>query len=61
MGRNSAHIYPVCATGKSGDELLALLTARLGNDPETKRRVMRMELAKINRIRLARLMIEDVE
>ncbi|WP_062983607.1 2-oxo-4-hydroxy-4-carboxy-5-ureidoimidazoline decarboxylase [Nocardia anaemiae] len=49
------HIYLVCATGKSGDELLDLLTARLGNDPETERRVMRTELAKINRIRLARL------
>ncbi|MFX0579806.1 2-oxo-4-hydroxy-4-carboxy-5-ureidoimidazoline decarboxylase [Nocardia nepalensis] len=50
------HIYLVCATGKSGQELLDLLTARLGNDPETERRVMRRELAKINRIRLARLL-----
>ncbi|WP_330250721.1 2-oxo-4-hydroxy-4-carboxy-5-ureidoimidazoline decarboxylase [Nocardia sp. NBC_00565] len=50
------HIYLVCATGKSGDELLELLTARLGNDPETERRVMRTELAKINRIRLGRLL-----
>ncbi|MGY4100077.1 2-oxo-4-hydroxy-4-carboxy-5-ureidoimidazoline decarboxylase [Nocardia sp. R16R-3T] len=55
------HIYLVCATGKSGGELLALLTARLGNDPETERRVMRAELAKINRIRLARLLVEDAE
>lgn len=50
------HIYLVCATGKSGDELLELLTARLDHDPETERRVMRTELAKINRIRLARLL-----
>ncbi|MEU0501542.1 2-oxo-4-hydroxy-4-carboxy-5-ureidoimidazoline decarboxylase [Nocardia sp. NPDC005998] len=50
------HIYLVCATGKSGAELLELLTARLGNDPETERRVMRTELAKINRIRLGRLL-----
>jgi len=50
------HIYLVCATGKSGDELLELLTARLGNDPQIERRVMRTELAKINRIRLGRLL-----
>ncbi|MEV5836339.1 2-oxo-4-hydroxy-4-carboxy-5-ureidoimidazoline decarboxylase [Nocardia sp. NPDC052112] len=55
------HIYLVCATGKSGDELLALLTARLGNDLETERRVMRTELAKINRIRLARLLVGAAE
>ncbi|MEV6339919.1 2-oxo-4-hydroxy-4-carboxy-5-ureidoimidazoline decarboxylase [Nocardia vinacea] len=55
------HIYLVCATGKSGDELLELLTARLGNDPATERRVMRTELAKINRIRLARLLVGDIE
>lgn len=50
------HIYLVCASGKSGDELLALLRARLTNDPETERRVMRTELAKINRIRLGGLL-----
>ncbi|MGW0245854.1 2-oxo-4-hydroxy-4-carboxy-5-ureidoimidazoline decarboxylase [Nocardia goodfellowii] len=50
------HIYLVCATGKSGPELLDILTARLGNDPATERQVMRTELAKINRIRLARLL-----
>ncbi|WP_194816202.1 2-oxo-4-hydroxy-4-carboxy-5-ureidoimidazoline decarboxylase [Nocardia sp. XZ_19_385] len=50
------HIYLVCATGKSGAELLDILTTRLGNDPATERQVMRTELAKINRIRLARLL-----
>ncbi|MFI9510734.1 2-oxo-4-hydroxy-4-carboxy-5-ureidoimidazoline decarboxylase [Nocardia sp. NPDC052566] len=50
------HIYLVCASGRSGAELLELLTARLDNDPETERRVMRTELAKINRIRLGRLL-----
>ncbi|MEV6277514.1 2-oxo-4-hydroxy-4-carboxy-5-ureidoimidazoline decarboxylase [Nocardia sp. NPDC051832] len=50
------HIYLVCATGKSGAELLDLLTTRLGNDPATERQVMRTELVKINRIRLARLL-----
>jgi 2-oxo-4-hydroxy-4-carboxy-5-ureidoimidazoline decarboxylase len=50
------HIYLVCANGKSGTELLDLLTTRLGNDRDTERQVMRTELAKINRIRLRRLL-----
>lgn len=52
------HIYLVCASGKSAEELLALLTARLRNDPETERRVVRTELAKISRIRLRALLGE---
>ncbi|MFD8248724.1 2-oxo-4-hydroxy-4-carboxy-5-ureidoimidazoline decarboxylase [Nocardia sp. NPDC059691] len=52
------HIYLVCASGKSGEELLALLTARLRNDPETERQVVRTELGKINRIRLRALLAE---
>lgn len=50
------HVYLVCATGRSGEELLAILEERLGNDPETERRVLRVELAKINRIRLIRVL-----
>ncbi|WP_069160685.1 2-oxo-4-hydroxy-4-carboxy-5-ureidoimidazoline decarboxylase [Nocardia altamirensis] len=53
------HIYLVCASGRSGDELLAILEARLHNDTDTERRVMRTELAKINRIRL-RGMLRDL-
>ena len=50
------HVYLVCATGRSAPELLAILEERLGNDPETERRVLRVELAKINRIRLNRML-----
>ncbi|MBF6211286.1 2-oxo-4-hydroxy-4-carboxy-5-ureidoimidazoline decarboxylase [Nocardia puris] len=50
------HLYLVCASGRSGPELLEVLRARLGNDPATERQVMRTELAKINRIRLARML-----
>lgn len=50
------HVYLVCATGRSASELLAILEERLGNDPETERRVLRVELAKINRIRLNRML-----
>ncbi|MGU3499821.1 2-oxo-4-hydroxy-4-carboxy-5-ureidoimidazoline decarboxylase [Mycobacterium sp. C31M] len=52
------YVYLVCASGRSADELLAILTDRLHNDAETERRVMRNELAKINRLRLERLLSE---
>jgi 2-oxo-4-hydroxy-4-carboxy-5-ureidoimidazoline decarboxylase len=54
--RRFGHIYLVCATGRSAGQLLALLRERLGNDPGTEWGVVRRELAKINRIRLARLL-----
>jgi 2-oxo-4-hydroxy-4-carboxy-5-ureidoimidazoline decarboxylase len=50
------YVYLVCASGRSAEELLAILEDRLHNDPETERRVMRNELAKINRLRLQRLL-----
>ncbi|WP_250558163.1 2-oxo-4-hydroxy-4-carboxy-5-ureidoimidazoline decarboxylase [Pseudonocardia lacus] len=52
------HVYLVCADGRPAEELLAVLRSRLGNDPATERAVLRAELAKINRIRLGR-MLED--
>jgi 2-oxo-4-hydroxy-4-carboxy-5-ureidoimidazoline decarboxylase len=52
------YVYLVCASGRSADELLAILTDRLDNDLDTERRVMRSELAKINRLRLERLLSE---
>ena len=53
------HVYLVCATGKSAEELLAIARERLGNDPATERRVLRRELAAINRLRLRRLIGEE--
>ena len=55
------YVYLVCATGRSAQELLDILTERLHNDAETERRVMRSELAKINRLRLERLISEPHE
>ncbi|KAF0849016.1 2-oxo-4-hydroxy-4-carboxy-5-ureidoimidazoline decarboxylase [Nocardia caishijiensis] len=49
------HIYLVCAAGRDGEELLAVLQSRLDNDVTTERQVMRNELAKINRLRLTQL------
>ncbi|KIA64844.1 2-oxo-4-hydroxy-4-carboxy-5-ureidoimidazoline decarboxylase [Nocardia vulneris] len=48
--------YLVYASGSTGSELLALLQDRLHHDAETERRVMRTELAKINRLRLRGLL-----
>ncbi len=50
------HIYLVCAAGRTAAELLAVLRARLANDPATEWEVVRCELQKINRIRLAALL-----
>jgi len=52
------YVYLVCASGRTAGELLAILGERLANDPQTERRVMRGELAKINRLRLQRLLSE---
>ncbi|HET9984476.1 MAG TPA: 2-oxo-4-hydroxy-4-carboxy-5-ureidoimidazoline decarboxylase [Longimicrobiales bacterium] len=49
------HIYIVCATGRSADELLAVLRSRLGNDAETELRVAAEEQRRITRIRLEKL------
>ena len=53
------HIYIVCATGKSADEMLALLKARLANDPATEIRAAAEEQRKITRIRLEKLLHGD--
>lgn len=49
------HVYLVCASGRGADELLAVCQARLEHDPETERGVVLEELAKINRLRLGKL------
>ena len=53
--RRFGHIYLVCATGRTGQELLELLRERLANDPAQEWSVVGGELAKINRIRLRQL------
>ena len=53
------HIFIVCATGRSAAEMLALLSARLGHDAASERRVAAGEQAKITRLRLDKLTGED--
>ncbi len=49
------HIFIVCATGKTAEEMLALLQARLHNDPETELLVAAEEQKKITYLRLRKL------
>ncbi len=49
------YVYLVCASGRSAEDLLQILTERLAHAPEVERRVMLDELAKINRLRLQKL------
>lgn len=48
------HVYLVCASGRSGDELLKVLHERLDNDPVTELAVAGRELLKIAGLRLAK-------
>jgi len=53
------HVYLVRASGRTGEELLALLQQRLANDPAQERAVTRAELGRINALRLERLATEE--
>lgn len=50
------HVFLVFATGKTADQMLAILGGRLGNDPETERVIAAGEQWKITRRRLERLL-----
>ncbi len=50
------YVFIVCATGKSAEEMLALLDQRLQNDPGAEIRVAAEEQRKITRLRLEKLL-----
>jgi len=50
------HVFLICASGLSGQEMLTSLRARLGNDEEAERAVVRAELLKITRLRMTKLL-----
>jgi 2-oxo-4-hydroxy-4-carboxy-5-ureidoimidazoline decarboxylase len=50
------YIFIVCATGKSADEMLAMLRTRLPNDPDREIAVAAEEQMKITRLRLEKLL-----
>ena len=51
-------MFLICATGLGGDEILASLRKRLGNDDATEEAVVAEELRKIALLRLRKL-VED--
>jgi OHCU decarboxylase len=53
--RRFGYIFIVCATGKSGEEMLALCQRRLTNEPEKELPVAAEEQRLITRIRLRKL------
>ncbi|MFD5834871.1 2-oxo-4-hydroxy-4-carboxy-5-ureidoimidazoline decarboxylase [Streptomyces collinus] len=53
------HVFLICATGRTGEQMRDAVRERIGNPPEREREIVRTELGKINRIRLARLVEDD--
>jgi OHCU decarboxylase len=51
-------IFIVCATGKSSEEMLAILNERLQNDSGTELRLAAEEQRKITRLRLEKLLTQ---
>ena len=49
-------IFIVCATGKTANQMLVLLNARLPNNPETEFKIAMQEQNKITHIRLEKLL-----
>ncbi|MGW7051617.1 2-oxo-4-hydroxy-4-carboxy-5-ureidoimidazoline decarboxylase [Streptomyces sp. NPDC054887] len=53
------HVFLICATGATGEQMRDAMRNRIGNTAEEEREIVRTELGKINRIRLTRLVEED--
>lgn len=53
------HIFIVCATGKTSDEMLELLRRRLPNEPDAELRIAAEEQRRITRLRLRKLLGAD--
>jgi 2-oxo-4-hydroxy-4-carboxy-5-ureidoimidazoline decarboxylase len=50
------HIFLICASGLSGQEMLTQLRGRLKNNQDAERAVVRAELLKITRLRMTKLL-----
>ncbi|MCX4765894.1 2-oxo-4-hydroxy-4-carboxy-5-ureidoimidazoline decarboxylase [Streptomyces sp. NBC_01275] len=53
------HVFLICATGRTGEQMRDAVEERIGNPPEKEREIVRTELGKINRIRLGNLVEDD--
>lgn len=54
------HVFLICATGATGEQMRDAVKSRIGNSPEQEQEIVRTELGKINRIRLTRLVTETL-
>ncbi|MET7872339.1 2-oxo-4-hydroxy-4-carboxy-5-ureidoimidazoline decarboxylase [Streptomyces cyaneofuscatus] len=54
------HVFLICATGATGEQMRDAVKSRTGNSPEQEQEIVRTELGKINRIRLTRLVRETL-
>ena len=52
------HVFLICATGATAEQMRDAVKSRLGNSPEQEREHVRIELGRINRLRLIRLLEE---
>ena len=59
--RRFDHVFLICATGRTTEEISAELHRRLDHDPATEKRVVRAELAKIVHLRLDKLLVGATE
>ena len=50
------HVFLICATGLSGEQVLAALRYRLGNDQAEEHRIVADELRKITKLRMRKLL-----
>jgi 2-oxo-4-hydroxy-4-carboxy-5-ureidoimidazoline decarboxylase len=53
------HVFLICATGRTGEQMRDAVKERIGNAPGQEREIVRTELGKINRIRLTALVQEE--
>ena len=53
------HVFLICATGRTGEQMRDAVKERIGNSPEQEREIVRAELGKINRIRLGNVVQEE--
>jgi 2-oxo-4-hydroxy-4-carboxy-5-ureidoimidazoline decarboxylase len=54
------HVFLICATGRTGEQMRDAVKERIGNPAEREREIVRAELGKINRIRLGSLVRGDL-
>ena len=53
------YIFIVCASGKSSEEMMAILRERLGNSPDQELQLAAAEQAKITQLRLGKLLVSS--